>query len=131
MGFEETPQERDDRINHRNVVAPPVPTDGSGGGYEFDLPTIDAAIREWTDFHGDLMYDARIAEAFLRVEGPGNEPASNGWAANARNSGELFMKGNLTVQEYAKKHIDALTAARQAYLAQDEANRARFRGGRH
>jgi len=96
-------------------------------GFVFDPGGVKAVLKEWQALWDELCEDTNIAQPLAGVVGPGAEPASWGMAGHAARSGEAFQRHNMAMLEVVGQYIEALTAARDDYLAADEAARDVYR----
>jgi hypothetical protein len=105
------------------VVSMSSPATGSGGtsagGFEFDPDKIDDVIRQWQDLQTELQQDENDARAMASVKAPGKEFASADFEKSANPSGKAFLEQNGRMQDYVKKYLDALMAAKRKITTND------------
>lgn len=102
------------------------PATTTGGRYVFDLAGIEAALRSWQKLADGLADDLRYANDLLGVQGPGDEPASNGMAYRGQRSGDAFRAHSKSMQEFVAKYVQNLEQARNQYLMQEKSAATSF-----
>jgi hypothetical protein len=90
-------------------------------GFVFDPAGVEAVLREWQALRDDLCEDTNLAVELANVVAPGHETASWDMARHAVRSGEAFQRHNMAMVEVVGQYINALTAARDDYLATEAA----------
>lgn len=107
---------------------------GSGGGgadgdYVFaDLAELDSLTTEWTAIREAIQTDERnLAQAQQAIYSPADDLMSQGQSKALIESLDKARNHNKTMFDYADAYVEKLTATRERYVADEEANVARMR----
>ena len=107
---------------------------GSGGGgadgdYVFaDLAELGALITEWTAIRDAIQVDGeKLVQARQAIYSPADDDMSKGQAQALIESLDKAQAHNDAMFAYADAYVEKLTAARERYATDEEANVARMR----
>jgi hypothetical protein len=95
---------------------------GEGGGFAFDEATMRSIIREWEDLAHSYDQSYKLARDALRVEGPGDEYASEGFAKAANMSSDSYMAYLRHNFEYCDAQATLFRRALDDYFGVEQSN---------
>ncbi|MEC3978795.1 hypothetical protein [Amycolatopsis sp. H20-H5] len=103
--------------------------DTGGGGYKFDPATADAVIKDLNELLDWIGNEQRPhADKLTQLKPMGDEVASSNYVQDANAAGKTYNNYLLSVTNELKRQRDAITTARDAYIAQDHHSASSLKG---